>query len=106
MKNNLLNPIIDKDILNARYELIDILNQESYDNLEILDNNLKKITDIEKLDRKLGMNMLQPCELLNLYNSLLSIKEIIETDIFSIDQNYNELNLLNDEKIIKLDKLS
>ena len=105
LKNNLLNPIIDKDILNARYELIDILNQESYDNLEILDNNLKKITDIEKLDRKLGMNMLQPCELLNLYNSLLSIKEIIETDIFSIDQNYNELNLLNDEKIIKLDKL-
>ena len=59
------------------------------------------------------MNLIQPCEILNLYNSIISVREILNLDnslfTFNIDEKtkkITELNLSNNKnKINQLNEL-
>lgn len=67
-KERLLYPILDINILNDRYEYIKKF-QNIHDGLFLYDHckpYLKKIFDVEKIIRKLSLNILHPYELNNL----------------------------------------
>ena len=67
LKNRLLYPIIDSSKLKERYEMIEKFQKdELYNSLK---PNLKKILDVEKLHRKMGLNLLTPYEFYSLHVS-------------------------------------
>ena len=67
LKNRLLYPLTDIDLINERYNKIELfIKNNFYDNIR---NNLKYISDIEKLTRLMGIGELQPYGLLSLYLS-------------------------------------
>ena len=79
-KEKLLNPIIDKILLNENYEKIDkLLIDNRY---IILEERLNKILDLERLNRRLALKILSPNEFSNLHASSLHM-----CDIFSYIQN-------------------
>lgn len=74
-----LNPIIDGDSLQQRYDMIDIYKHDKlYDKIrKCLDN----VYDIERLHRRVQLKLLHPCELNQIYMSvcgLLATYELIE----------------------------
>lgn len=83
LRDQLLNPIFDVETLQKRYEYIDSL-KENYLPIE---NILKKIIDIERLQRRVSLGIIQPCDFYSLDVSYNSINEIQETckDYFHSD---------------------
>jgi len=83
LHTNLLNPIIDKDELYKRYDLLEIFLTE-YNNESIFilfENLLDKIFDIEKLHRRMTIGMLNPSSFINLdisYNYILKIFKTVD----------------------------
>ena len=75
LKQNLLHPILDINELNYRYNLVEslILN----DRYLLLTTHLKDIMDIEKLHRKMAMNIMNPCSFISLDNSYKCILNLI-----------------------------
>ena len=136
LRERLLNPIIDIDTLNKRYNYIESFMQKDY----ISDNNnnnnnikleylyktyeepLNKICDLEKLHRKLTLKLLQPCDFAGLdyaYENiikLLGIKNDSISDLMPSTENITKFkefisNYTSDfdmNEIIKyhLDKIS
>jgi DNA mismatch repair protein MutS len=76
LQNQLSLPLIDVDELNKRYEMIEILTTNSYSNKLV--KYLEDIYDLDKLIRKLEINMLNPCELYQLYISFYQINKLSE----------------------------
>ena len=74
LKERLTNPIKDSKELLRRYNL----SRELYDYHHPIENELANIYDIERLTRRIKLSRLHPFELNYLYDSLLSIKEIIK----------------------------
>ena len=73
LKERLLNPILEKDELIRRYDLIEkVSNHTLY-----LDEKLRGIYDLERLSRRMKVARLHPFEVNHIFDSLLSIKEII-----------------------------
>lgn len=98
LKDQLCKPIVDVDELNNRYILIEKLVKDN--NCFELQNLLEDISDIERLIRRLEINVLHPYELNLLYLSFYQIKKILlfsnKKNIFIIDNNINEIdNFLN-----------
>ena len=76
LKLQLTKPIVDNNELNERYELITkLINNNNY---KILNNLLEDINDLERLIRRLELNILHPYELNLLYLSFYQIKKIVE----------------------------
>jgi DNA mismatch repair protein MutS len=98
LKERLFNPIKDEKELNSRYKEVEFMlkNGDKFD--------LREIYDIERLDRKIKLQKLHPYEIVYLYNSLKSIKEVyktlnkkvdfIEEFIFDIESSF-ELELVS-----------
>ena len=86
LKEQLVNPIINKDTLNLRYQSIEALMSRHNDNPRYLsyEECLKKIIDIERLHRRMGLKMLQPADFGSLDTSYKYINDIFaiikETD--------------------------
>ena len=97
LKEKLLNPINCLEKLNKRYyvieELIKIDRERNEYNYKLLEDNLKKVIDIERLQRKLSLKMLQPCDFCNMDISYNNILKIFDMEIFT-----NNLNFLLPEK--------
>jgi len=74
LKERLLSPIIDKNELEARYDLSDNL-REDYLKIELA---LKGVYDLERIKRRLQIGRLHPFEINFLYDSLQASKNIIE----------------------------
>ena len=74
LKERLSHPIKDEKELVRRYSL----SKELYDYHAPIENELSNIYDIERLTRRIKLNRIHPFELSYLYDSLLSIKEIIK----------------------------
>ena len=74
LKERLTNPIKDAKELLRRYNL----SKELYDYHAPIENELANIYDIERLTRRIKLVRLHPFELNYLYDSLISIKEIIK----------------------------
>jgi len=73
LKERLLNPILEKDELQRRYNLIDKVSSH----VRYLDEVMRGIYDLERLSRRLDLARLHPFEMNHIYESILSVKELI-----------------------------
>jgi len=74
LKERLLNPICDRDILEARYDLVEKL-MPSIDRFE---THLKQIYDLERIARRIKLRKLHPVELTYIAMSLESILKLLD----------------------------
>lgn len=124
LKERLLNPIIDTNILNKRYDYLESVLQPTDKPLYLdIDEKLSCIRDIERLQRKISLKLLHPCDYYTLdvsYTSIINVitqikdndklKELIPNDIdlfykyvedyrstFDLNEivKYNFLNITN-----------
>ncbi len=73
LKERLTHPVKDSKELLRRYAL----SKELFDYHAPIENELANIYDIERLTRRIKLSRLHPFELNYLYDSLLSIKEVV-----------------------------
>ena len=73
LKERLLNPIFEKDELERRYNLIERVSSHT----RHLDETMRGIYDLERLSRRLSLGRLHPFEMNHVYDSFLSIKELM-----------------------------
>lgn len=73
LKERLTHPVKDSKELLRRFAL----SKELFDYHTPIENELANIYDIERLTRRIKLNRLHPFELNYLYDSLLSIKEVV-----------------------------
>ena len=96
LKKHLSEPILDVDILNVRYNMIEkLLNDGSFKNYE---KYLDDIYDIEKYHNSLGNNKLQPYQFGRLdttYESIAKLIKLSKND-FNNYFNYELLSLFSD----------
>jgi DNA mismatch repair protein MutS len=99
LKNLLLKPFKNPDIIQKRYELMDSfentiknLEKDSLFTNKSIDNYLTEICDFEKLHRKISLQSLHPYQFYSLNNSYHKIKDLIH--IF-IDSEFNKIFPLN-----------
>jgi DNA mismatch repair protein MutS len=99
LKYRIMNPITNVDILNNRY--LKIENMISSGKIYEIENILNEIVDIERLHRKISLQMLHPYEFLNLsysYDNILKLFEYFDNDNKKKDENKNNLMSLYDIK--------
>lgn len=96
LKKELINPIINKELLEKRYNYIETLLDNNY-YIEI-ENFLKTISDIERLNRKLALKTLNPSEFYTLLQSYITINTILDL----IQKNKKLSSILPSKKYIKL----
>ena len=86
LKDQLTMPLINVNDITNRYNIIDtIIKGKHYDNII---NYLEDIYDLDKLIRKIEINIIQPCELNQLYISIYQVSKLVE--------------YLNNNKLLKL----
>ncbi len=73
LKERLLNPIMETQELERRYNLIDRVSSH----IRILDETMRGIYDLQRLSRRLRLARLHPFEMNHIYDSVLSIKELM-----------------------------
>ncbi len=73
LKERLLNPIMEKDELERRYDLIEKVSSHT----RYLDEIMRGIYDLERLSRRLDLGKLHPFEINHIYESMLSVKELM-----------------------------
>jgi DNA mismatch repair protein MutS len=77
LKNRLTYPLISEKDLNKNYDDIEnILEGNTYQNVQIL---LKEVCDIERLERKISLNSIQPSEFADFIDSYVSIQCITDS---------------------------
>lgn len=74
LKERLLNPIIDKEELERRYNLIEKVSSH----VRYLDETMRGIYDMQRLSRRLDLARLHPFEMNHIYESMLSVKELMQ----------------------------
>lgn len=74
LKERLLNPIMEREELERRYTLIEKVNPHS----RLLEETLRGIYDIERLSRRIRLARLHPFEMNYVYESLVSVRELME----------------------------
>ncbi|MDX1808402.1 MAG: DNA mismatch repair protein [Sulfurospirillaceae bacterium] len=74
LKERLTHPIKDAKEINRRYKL----SRELYDYHGAIENELGNIYDIERLTRRIKLTRLHPFELNYLYDSLISVREVVK----------------------------
>ena len=73
LKERLLNPIMEKEELERRYNLIEKVSSHT----RYLDEMMRGIYDLERLSRRLNLARLHPFEMNHLYESMVSVKELM-----------------------------
>jgi DNA mismatch repair protein MutS len=73
LKERLLNPIMEKDELECRYNLIERVSSHT----RLLDETMRGIYDLERLARRLDLGRLHPFEMNHIFESMLSVKELM-----------------------------
>jgi DNA mismatch repair protein MutS len=73
LKERLLNPIMEKEELERRYNLIEKVSSHT----RYLDEIMRGIYDLERLSRRLDLGRLHPFEMNHIYESMLSVKELM-----------------------------
>ena len=73
LKERLLNPIMEKGELERRYNLIERVTSHT----RYLDETLRGIYDLERLSRRLNLARLHPFEMNHIYDSMISVKELM-----------------------------
>ncbi|MBA42890.1 MAG: hypothetical protein CMF62_02635 [Magnetococcales bacterium] len=95
LRENLIAPLTSINEINLRYEIIEtFINKNKL--LEDIEKNLQQITDIERLGRKLTLNMLHPQEFENFYSSYQNIANVLKI----INKNSNTKKLIKNKQLI------
>ena len=74
LKERLLNPIMDEEELTRRYNLIERVGSHS----RYLEETMRGIYDLERLSRRLDLGRLHPFEMNHIYESMQSVKELMQ----------------------------
>lgn len=74
LKERLLNPIMEKEELERRYNLIERVSSHT----RFLDEIMRGIYDLERLARRLNLGRLHPFEMNHIYDSMISVKELMQ----------------------------
>ncbi|MBA1438646.1 MAG: DNA mismatch repair protein [Epsilonproteobacteria bacterium] len=74
LKERLLNPIMEVDELERRYNLIERVASHT----RFLDETMRGIYDLERLARRLNLARLHPFEMNHIYDSMLSVKDLMQ----------------------------
>ena len=93
LKDALINPLLDEVKINGRYLMIENFLNKGYNDIEIY---LNQINDIERLQRKIAIKMIDPIELNKWYNSIkniINLKEYLDTNKYDIKITYNQEEL-------------
>ena len=73
LKERLLNPIMEKEELERRYNLIERVSSH----VRYLDEMMRGVYDLERLSRRLSLGRLHPFEMNHVYESMASVKELM-----------------------------
>jgi len=73
LKERLLNPIMEREELERRYNLIERVSSH----VRFLDETMRGIYDLERLSRRLSLGRLHPFEMNHVYESMLSVKDLM-----------------------------
>jgi DNA mismatch repair protein MutS len=73
LKERLVNPIMDKNELERRYDLI----EKVHSHVNVMEENLRSVYDLERLSRRVKLARLHPFEINYIYDSLINVKEIM-----------------------------
>ncbi|MDH4944264.1 DNA mismatch repair protein [Sulfurimonas sp. C5] len=73
LKERLLNPIMESEELERRYNLIERVSSHT----RFLDEMMRGIYDLERLARRLNLGRLHPFEMNHIYDSLVSVKDLM-----------------------------
>lgn len=92
LKYRIMNPINNINELNKRYGLIEMF--MGYDKIGEMEKILNEIVDIERMHRKISLQMLHPYEFLNLSYSYDNISLLI--NIVKDNFDLSQLNLKNE----------
>jgi DNA mismatch repair protein MutS len=100
LKERLLNPICDRDILQSRYDLT----QKLVEHIDSFETHLKQIYDLERITRRIKLRKLHPVELTYIVMSLEAIVNLIndsqnsgiEIDTKLLESSKEMLNTLNE----------
>ncbi len=74
LKERLLNPIMDENELERRYNLIERVTSH----VRYLDEMMRGVYDLERLARRLNLGRLHPFEMNHMYDSMVSVKELMQ----------------------------
>ena len=80
LKERLLNPICDKDLLEERYNLTELL----LPSIDRFETHLKQIYDLERITRRIKLRKLHPVELTYIAMSLEAVLKLLD-DTFELD---------------------
>jgi len=110
LKESLINPLVDPIKINNRYEMIDTFIKKGYNEIEIY---LNGINDVERLQRKIAIKLIDPIDLnkwINSMNNIINLKELVDSKKYNLKVNYdinelkNCLTYINTK--LKVDELS
>ncbi|QOP43862.1 DNA mismatch repair protein [Sulfurimonas sediminis] len=73
LKERLLNPIMEENELERRYNLIERVSSH----VRYLDEMMRGVYDIQRLARRLSLGRLHPFEMNHMYDSMVSVKELM-----------------------------
>jgi DNA mismatch repair protein MutS len=73
LKERLLNPIMEAEELERRYNLIERVSSH----VRYLDEMMRGVYDLERLARRLNLGRLHPFEMNHMYDSMVSVKELM-----------------------------
>jgi len=73
LKERLLNPIMEATELERRYNLIEKVSSHT----RYLDEMMRGVYDLQRLSRRLNLGRLHPFEMNHIYESMLSVKELM-----------------------------
>ena len=97
LRDTLLNPIVDSKKLQNRYNIIESLmirENDSEPKYKLYETYLSKISDVEKLHRKLSLNLLHPAHFSSLdisYENVFKLLNINNSVVESLKPNKEDL---------------
>ena len=100
LKENLTQPLIDINKIEDRYKLIEKLIKNNLWN--IIEHKLIGINDIERMTRKINLNIINP---IDFYNWIQSVSNSIELFNTMLENNLNIYNYNNRDIILKLNDM-
>ena len=101
LKQNILNPIVSVSKLNKKYEIIsDLITEDKYKNYL---NYLTEMNDLERIHRKMLLELLNPYEIDGLLHNYTIIPDII--DLSQEDKTKSLLNIFTSNPIESLNNI-
>jgi DNA mismatch repair protein MutS len=101
LKDSLINPLLDIKKINGRYDMIQDFITKGY---TVIEENLNQIYDIERLQRKIAMKVIDPIDLkkwINSIQTILNLKKYIDENKYTLKVSYNQIELAECLKYIE-----